>query len=52
VLVDDEAQHCWALQRVLADEAITVTREQYYARIWASTIAPDLPKRSGARSGR
>ena len=31
VLVDDEAQHCWALQRVLADEAITVTREQYYA---------------------
>ena len=31
VLVDDEAQHCWALQRVLADEAITLSREQYYA---------------------
>jgi HAD superfamily hydrolase (TIGR01509 family) len=31
VLVDDEAQHCQALQRVLADEAITLTREEYYA---------------------
>jgi len=31
VLVDDEPQHCWALQRVLADEGITLTREQYYA---------------------
>lgn len=31
VLVDDEAQHCEALQRVLADEGITLTREQYYA---------------------
>ena len=31
VLVDDEAQHCWALQRVLADETITLTREEYYA---------------------
>ncbi len=32
VLVDDEPQHCWALQRVLADEGITLTREQYYAQ--------------------
>lgn len=32
VLVDDEPQHCWALQRVLADEGITLTREEYYAR--------------------
>jgi HAD superfamily hydrolase (TIGR01509 family) len=32
VLVDDEPQHCWALQRVLADEGITLTREDYYAR--------------------
>jgi len=32
VLVDDEAQHCEALQRVLADEGITLTREQYYAK--------------------
>ena len=32
VIVDDEAQHCFALQRVLADEAITLTREEYYAR--------------------
>lgn len=31
VLVDDEPQHCEALQRVLADERITLTREQYYA---------------------
>ena len=31
VLVDDEAQHCEALQRVLADEGITLSREQYYA---------------------
>lgn len=31
VLVDDEGQHCEALQRVLADEGITLTREQYYA---------------------
>lgn len=31
VLVDDEAQHCEALQRVLADEGITLTGEQYYA---------------------
>ena len=32
VLVDDEPQHCDALQRVLADERITLTREQYYAQ--------------------
>ena len=31
VLVDDEAQHCEALQRVLADEGITLTGEEYYA---------------------
>ncbi|TMG81388.1 MAG: HAD family phosphatase [Betaproteobacteria bacterium] len=31
VLVDDESQHCEALQRVLAAEGITLTREQYYA---------------------
>ena len=31
VLVDDEAQHCEALQRVLADEGLALTREQYYA---------------------
>src|SRR3989449_11251260 len=31
VLVDDEAQHCEALQAVLCDEAITLSREQYYA---------------------
>ena len=24
VLVDDEPQHCWALQRVLADEGINI----------------------------
>lgn len=32
VLIDDEAQHCEALQRVLADEGIPLTREQYYAQ--------------------
>jgi len=32
VLVDDESQHCEALQRVLADEGITLTRDQYYAQ--------------------
>ena len=32
VLVDDEPQHCEALQRVLAEERITLTREQYYAQ--------------------
>jgi HAD superfamily hydrolase (TIGR01509 family) len=32
VLVDDEPQHCEALQRVLADESITLTHEQYYAQ--------------------
>jgi beta-phosphoglucomutase len=32
VIIDDEAQHCFALQRVLADEAITLTRDEYYAR--------------------
>jgi len=31
VLVDDEPQHCLALQRVLAEEGITLTREEYYA---------------------
>lgn len=31
VLVDDEPQHCEALQRVLADEGLTLSREQYYA---------------------
>lgn len=31
VLVDDEAQHCEALQRVLAGEGIELTRDQYYA---------------------
>lgn len=31
VVVDDEAQHCEAMQRVLADEDIAVTREDYYA---------------------
>ena len=31
VLVDDEAEHCEALQAVLRDEAITLSREQYYA---------------------
>ena len=32
VLVDDEPQHCEALQRVLADDGITLTRDEYYAR--------------------
>lgn len=32
VLVDDEPQHCEALQRVLGDERITLTREHYYAQ--------------------
>jgi len=32
VLVDDEPQHCEALRRVLADERITLTRDQYYAQ--------------------
>ena len=32
VVVDDEAQHCEALQRVLADEGIALSREQYYAQ--------------------
>ncbi len=31
VLVDDEAQHCDALQNVLADEGIALSREQYYS---------------------
>jgi HAD superfamily hydrolase (TIGR01509 family) len=31
VLVDDEPQHCSALQRVLADEGITLTHDEYYA---------------------
>jgi len=31
VLVDDEAQHCEALQCVLADEGILLSREDYYA---------------------
>src|SRR6266851_4140885 len=31
VLVDDEAQHCEALQAILRDDAITMSREQYYA---------------------
>jgi len=31
VLVDDEPQHCEALQRVLAEDGITLTREEYYA---------------------
>jgi len=31
VLVDDEAQHCDALQKVLADEGIALSREDYYA---------------------
>jgi beta-phosphoglucomutase len=32
VLIDDEAQHCESMQRVLADEGIPLTREQYYAQ--------------------
>jgi HAD superfamily hydrolase (TIGR01509 family) len=31
VIIDDESQHCAALQRVLANEGIELTREQYYA---------------------
>ena len=31
VLVDDEGQHCEALQAVLRDERISLSREQYYA---------------------
>jgi HAD superfamily hydrolase (TIGR01509 family) len=31
VLVDDEPQHCEALQRVLAEDGITLSREEYYA---------------------
>lgn len=31
VLVDDEPQHCEALRSILAEEGITLTREQYYA---------------------
>ncbi len=31
VLVNDEPQHCEALQRVLAEEGIALTREDYYA---------------------
>jgi beta-phosphoglucomutase len=31
VVVDDEAQHCEALQAVLRDEGLTMSREQYYA---------------------
>ena len=31
VIIDDESQHCAALQRVLASEGIELTREQYYA---------------------
>lgn len=33
VLVDDEGQHCEAMQRVLADEGISLSREVYYAHI-------------------
>ena len=33
VLVDDEGQHYEAMQRVLADEDIALSREQYYAQI-------------------
>ena len=31
VLVDDEPQHCEALQRVLAEDGITLSRDEYYA---------------------
>src|SRR2546429_3039663 len=31
VLVDDEAEHCEALQTILRDEAIMMSREEYYA---------------------
>lgn len=30
VLVDDELQHCEALQRVLADEGLALSREEYF----------------------
>ncbi len=33
VLVDDEGQHCEAMQKVLADEGIPLSRENYYAQI-------------------
>jgi beta-phosphoglucomutase len=33
VLVDDEGQHCAAIQQVLADEGIPLSREHYYAHI-------------------
>ena len=33
VLVDDEGQHCEAMQRVLADEGLSLSREDYYAQI-------------------
>lgn len=32
VLVDDEPQHCEALQRVLADDGIMLSRDEYFAR--------------------
>lgn len=32
VLVDDEPQHCEALRRVLADDGITLSEEEYFAR--------------------
>jgi HAD superfamily hydrolase (TIGR01509 family) len=31
VLVDDESEHCQSLQTVLADEGITLSRDDYYA---------------------
>lgn len=31
VLVDDESQHCDALRSLLADEGLTLSREEYYA---------------------
>jgi HAD superfamily hydrolase (TIGR01509 family) len=31
VLVDDESQHCDALRSILADEGLTLSREEYYA---------------------
>jgi HAD superfamily hydrolase (TIGR01509 family) len=33
VLVDDEGQHCEAMQRVLADEGIALSRDDYYAKV-------------------
>lgn len=33
VIVDDEGQHCDAMQQVLADEGIALSREHYYAHI-------------------